>query len=164
MIISFTGAHSTGKTTAVYSEAWRHKIKYPELSVGIVADITRKCPFETLSKEFTPGVNSQLWIFSAQLNAELEQFSKFDTVISDRTVYDSIAYTKLFNMEALVGPMLSIAKTHSTVYEKIYFRLTQNNDFITKAEDRNTDKSIREKYESVLIDLYRTQEVPVIFI
>ena len=70
-IIAFSGAHGTGKTTAVYDLA--AKLKKNGVNVGIITETARECPFPVMSSGcHVPPEYSQLWIFNRQMQAEIE--------------------------------------------------------------------------------------------
>ena len=151
-IIAFTGAHGTGKSTAAYRLAENYKIEHPEKSVHVLCDQEALCPFP-INKETSP--EAQMWIFTNQIRQELWLASKFDIIISDRTVIDAIAYTDVAGFDSLAQGMLDLTLSHIPNYTSIKFRTIIENDFCCQDGIRETKDSLyREEIEDRLLDLY----------
>lgn len=157
MKISFTGSHGTGKTTSVYELAYKMKIENPGKRVGVFMDNARSSPFgfnKNKPKE------AQLWIFSNQLKSELELSTKFDILITDRTIFDPIAYTYVFGQEDLAADLLSVGLHYMNSYDKIILKTIANNNYLIKeGEDRDVyDLEYRQKVENKLLQIYEYLE------
>ncbi|MDR3152932.1 MAG: ATP-binding protein [Deltaproteobacteria bacterium] len=90
--IAFSGAHSTGKTTA--ANALTEGLARHGYKVERAEETARKCPFP-INRGATP--EAQRWIYEATLAAEREAEERAaqsgaEGVICDRTLLDSIVY------------------------------------------------------------------------
>ena len=151
-IIAFTGAHGTGKSTAAYRLAENYKIEHPEKSVHVLCDQEALCPFP-INKQTSP--EAQMWVFTNQIRQELWLASKFDIIISDRTVVDAIAYTDVAGFDSLAQGMSELALGYISNYTSIKFRTIIENDFCCQDGIRETKDSLfREEIEDRLFDLY----------
>lgn len=151
-IIAFTGAHGTGKTTAAYRLAESYKIKHPDKSVHVLCDQEALCPFP-INKQTTPA--AQMWIFTNQIRQELCLMSRFDIIISDRTVVDAIAYTGVAGFDSLAQGMFDLTLSYISNYSSITFRTILENDFCCQDGIRESkDALFRQKIEGRMIELY----------
>ena len=155
-IVAFSGAHGTGKTTAVYGTAHGLKLLHKSKEVGIVAETARACPLGCLSdgRQLITAV-SQRWIFAAQVVAELDAAARFDLVVSDRTVMDAIAYTVVGGFADLADGMLRIARQHAEVYREIHFMPVSDNGFLTRDGVRDVNREAQLRVEEALLEIYR---------
>ncbi|NOX32533.1 MAG: AAA family ATPase [Deltaproteobacteria bacterium] len=148
-LIAFTGSHGTGKSTAASVMYRDLKYKYPKKSIHVLFDQEVFCPYP-INKETTP--ESQLWIFTNQIRQELSLLSRFDLVVTDRTIVDVIAYTSSAGFDSLTMAMLSIAENHMSIYRKIYFRKIINNDFCYADGIREAkDQTFRDEIEELML-------------
>jgi thymidylate kinase len=92
--IAFSGAHSTGKTTAF--ESVQSYLKERGLKVYPIQGVARSCPFP-LNKEGTP--EGQKWIFHKQALLEEEAYGKIleskndGVILCERSIFDNLIYT-----------------------------------------------------------------------
>ena len=82
--LGIAGSHGVGKTTVM------NMLKKDMPTINIVTEAARDCPYPI--NEYT-GFKSQEWIFREQVKRELA-VSIDDITVSDRTVYDQLAYIK----------------------------------------------------------------------
>ncbi len=151
--IAISGSHGTGKTTAAFQEATRQKILHPSESVAVLCEQSSLSPYP-INKEGTEA--SQMWIFTRQIEQELEYLSKYDIIISDRTAVDAIAYTYIAGFHSLAAAMFDLVQTHISIYNKIIFHQIATNDFWHQDGIRETtDSKYRRDIETKLIELYR---------
>lgn len=151
-IIAFTGAHGTGKTTAAYRLAESCKIYNPGKSVHVLCDQEALCPFP-INKQTSP--EAQMWIFTNQIRQELFLTSKFDIIVSDRTVVDAVAYTQVAGFKSLGWRMLNLANMHILNYTSITFRSILQNEFCHQDGIRETtDSRFRQEVEDEMLFLY----------
>lgn len=151
-IIAYTGAHGTGKTTAAYRLAENYKIRHSGKSVHVLCDQEALCPFP-INKQTSPA--AQMWIFANQIRQELWLLSKFDIIISDRTVVDAIAYTGVAGFDSLAQGMFDLTLAHIPNYTSISFRRISKNDFCCQDGIReSSDGAFRKRVEDRMIDLY----------
>jgi AAA domain len=150
--IAFTGTHATGKTTSVYEKVREIKLRLKDKTVGIVTENAMFSPYP-INKETTR--ESQLWIFTNQIQAEISLLARYDVVISDRTAVDSIAYTEVAGFHDLAQTMLDLVKHHIHIYDEIYFkRLTDNNYLIEDGVREGKSKEFQQEVEAVMLALY----------
>jgi predicted ATPase len=151
-IISFTGAHGTGKTTSVLKKSREIKIQYPQASVFILQEVASFCPLPINQKT---TADSQLWIFATQIKRELELCSSWDIVISDRTCIDAVAYTYRAGFHDLAERMFSLASLNLHLYKEIYFKTIKNNNYHFSDGVRDcSDKTFRCEIEIILKNYY----------
>lgn len=152
MKISFTGTHGTGKTTAVYELATKMKIENPDKTVGIFMENAKHSPVG-FNKD--KPIEAQLWIFSNQLQSEIYLSTKYDILITDRTIFDPIAYTEYFGFRDLAHDMFNFAKFYMDSYDKIILKTMKNNDYWHKDGIRDVeDEEYRSKIEQILKKIY----------
>lgn len=153
MKIAFSGSHGTGKSTSVFELAHKMKLEYPGKTVGVFMDNARNSPFgfnKNKPKE------AQIWVFSNQLVNELTLSTKYDILITDRTIFDPIAYTIYFGQRALADKLLQLGLYHMNSYDEIIFKTIANNDYlIAEGTDRDVeDKQYRMDVEHELLNIY----------
>lgn len=152
MKLSYTGTHGTGKTTAVYELATKMKIENPNKTVGIFMENAKHSP---VGFNKNKPIEAQLWIFSNQLQSEIYLSTKYDILITDRTIFDPIAYTEYFGFQDLAHDMFKFALSHMNSYDKIMFRTIKNNNHWHSDGVRDTeDEEYRNKVEQILKKIY----------
>jgi nicotinamide riboside kinase len=88
--IAFSGAHSTGKTTAVNRLA--ELLEAEGVKTVRIGEVARKCPWP-INRDATP--KTQKWIWEAQRKAEEKAAeTDADVILCDRTLLDSLCYTR----------------------------------------------------------------------
>jgi len=162
-IIAFSGSHGTGKTTAVYQMAADLKRSGDYGEVGIILETARWCPYPIVSaKNDIPSRDAQLWIFSKQMQVEMDASRFYGVVISDRTILDCIAYTSVAGMRDVAYGMREIAKHYAPVmYREVYFRSITDHAFLTDDGIRSVNQDIRKGVEMALLDLYHELKIKV---
>ncbi|MBC2712655.1 MAG: ATP-binding protein [Desulfosarcina sp.] len=162
-IIAYSGAHGTGKTTAVYELAAEiKKYKHPAKEVGIILETARRCPFPVLTKTTQPTRDAQIWIFAEQIRQEMEMPLKYDVVISDRTVVDCIGYSSIMGWHDLAYAQIALARHHARVYDHVFFRGIADNPYLKDDEFRSVDKDLQVEYERRLLEIYNELGIKVI--
>ena len=86
-IIAFSGTHGTGKSTCAYSLAATLKLK--GFNVAVIDELARECPLK-INKD--ANLSTQYWIISSQIKREIEIADKYDFIITDRAVMDTVSY------------------------------------------------------------------------
>jgi len=154
-IIAYSGAHGTGKTTSVYELACALK-KSQKTEVGIILETARTCPYPICSKNNPqPTRQAQLWIFSAQMQAEMNASRRYGLVVSDRTIIDCIAYTAAAGMYDLAFAMKAMAENYAkSAYKEVRFRNILDHDYLADDGTRDMTGSIRSEVEMALLSLY----------
>lgn len=151
-IIAVTGSHGVGKTTAMFDIAKSLKIKHPGKTLGVLHENVAYAP-GPINKKTT--IETQLWIFTNQIQAEITMASRYDLVISDRTAVDPIAYTFAAEFYELAESMLKLVANHIKIYRSIIFQSIKNNDYFFDDGFREADDSFyRQFIENKLIEYY----------
>ena len=149
MIISFTGAQSTGKTTLLNNIR-----SLNPFYIEYVAEVTRR-----IKREFNLPINesggdlTQTMIMSDHI-ANVYQKYNYDDVILDRCALDGIVYTQwLYNKGKVSKEVLQWAK-------KIYNTLIGEYDviFVTSPADvplvDDGERSVDKKFREEIIDIF----------
>lgn len=154
MKIAFSGSHGTGKTTSVFDLAHSQKMEHANQRVGIFHENAARAPKGLFNKKGTK--ESQLWIFTNQMQEEISLSYEYNILICDRTVFDSIAYTHVvLDSENLCECMFNLAMEHIQSYDQIFFKLIKNNNYWFDCEHRETkDIDYRQNVENILLSLY----------
>ena len=150
-IISFSGSQGTGKSTSALRKNIDLNMCYPEKTIHLLQNLELKCPYE-----INQGASeyAQQWLFSNQMNQEMDNLAYFDIVVTDRTVVDVIAYTYALGFQSLAADMLACAQSHMYVYKKIYFKKIANNNFNFDNGIRDTDLKFRSDVEESMLIQY----------
>jgi len=163
-IIAFSGAHGTGKTTAV-----NHLVKFlrentaPEVKIGAIMETARQCPFQVYSAKCShPSESAQEWIFASQLLAEIEAFATYDIVVSDRSTFDCIAYTRHFGYYVLANAMENMAMLGFQRYRQIVFHKVNAHNYLVDDGFRAMDVTARHLIERTLSETYRRQGISTV--
>lgn len=152
-IIAFTGAHGTGKTTAVYELAAKMK-KEAVREMGLILETARRCPFPVFGREAMPGPEAQMWIFVEQIRCEIEACRSHELTVADRTVADVIAYSRLCGFADLAEAQLHLTRHHTGIYEAVYFRPVADNPYLVDDGFRSTDRAFQIELERQLLEVY----------
>ena len=147
MFIGISGTHGTGKTTFMYKLAHDMKIRHGGKRIKLLSEVARSCPFGIFGKQgTTSSIDAQLWIFASQMQAELTA-KPTDVIISDRTIYDTIAYTMEVD-EDLAAEMLGLAQY--LVYDLVYFVRPSDESWCVDDGDRSLDFKLRDRIDDNL--------------
>ena len=150
--IAYTGTHGTGKTTSVLEKARDLKILHSDKKVSIIMENAADCPLP-INKEGSE--QTQLWMFSSMMSREIEMSTKYDIVVCDRTVCDSIAYSISNGFEDLAEAQLRVAAKHVESYDAIIFKTIENNNWWFKDGLRDiNDSDWRFSVEKILRGIY----------
>lgn len=152
-IIAFSGAHGTGKSTAVYDMAARLK-KETAGEIGVILEVARRCPLPIYSRDFVTTRESQMWVFCEQIRAEIEAVEQYDIVVSDRTIVDAIAYSSAAGFADLAFAMKALALHHVKVYDQVIFLGIADNQHLVDDGFRNTDMKLQKEVELRMLELY----------
>ncbi|MEW5733751.1 MAG: AAA family ATPase [Thermodesulfobacteriota bacterium] len=158
-IHAFSGAHGTGKTTAVFSLAARLKRDLPLARVGIVQEVAGKSPFPINRDTSEKG---QLWIFSSQIAAELSAAADFHRVVSDRCAVDAIAYTQVAGFDRLAEGMIALYREHLPLYREIRV-LSPRAGLLVPDGMRDVDSAFQQEVHARIVALHRRLGGPVTF-
>ena len=89
MKIAVMGTHGVRKTKLAAQICENFSRWYPDKRVRVAPELARLCP---LPINENMSVESQTWMFHAQVKMELEYEMLSDILICDRTVIDCFAY------------------------------------------------------------------------
>ena len=155
MKIAFTGTQGTGKTTSCFDLAKKMKIEHPNKRVTVFHENASQAPKGQFNKN--GSIEGQLWMFTSRVCKEIELTNLFDIVICDRTILDHIAYCYQFKQEDIARKMFDLSFFHLDSYDKIYFKLIKNNDYLFDVSHRDSkDLDYRQNIENLLIDVYKS--------
>jgi hypothetical protein len=149
-IIAHVGTHGTGKTTSVFNHAALLSLQYPNKNVGVIPEMARYCPFP-LNRDLHCDTFS--WLFATQLFAELEAGLTYDLCVSDRSIFDCIAYANIIIPSFSTIHHVNIAVDHfHRHYAKIIFHKASSIHCLSDGF-RDTEPVLRLKVENALISL-----------
>lgn len=139
--IAIIGTHSTGKTTLSYMLAAHYKKQGK--NVKIIQEVARSCPYP-LNENMTQ--EACLWIYHEHMKKELEAIQKFDTVICDRSAFDSFIYaetTKCLDFESYyMNYSRNAASEWMLTYDKIIYITPESKNPVDDGV-RSVDKSFQ---------------------
>lgn len=150
--IGILGSHDTGKTTLAFALCSGLKSKH--LFVGLVEESVRECPFPI--NEMTNFL-SQYWILNSQINYEIQKHTKFNVIVTDRTVIDNYAYAvRASRMKRIDRDDLEILRIKSQHWAKTYDFLFYTKIPKKKLEDdgfRSTAKAFQIEIDKIIKEL-----------
>ncbi|MFH0995781.1 MAG: ATP-binding protein [Pseudomonadota bacterium] len=163
-IIAFSGAHGTGKTTAVNHLAEFFRVNMaPDIRIGVISEIARGCPLPIYSAACSmPQEAAQAWMFAAHLQAEIDACSKCDIVISDRTLVDYIVYARHFNYYLLANAMEGLAAVAMRQIRTVVFHHIDTHDYLVDDGFRSMEREPRIRIERMLLETYRRMRIPLL--
>lgn len=153
MKIGISGTHGVGKTFSVYEKANEYKLKYPDKEISIICEIARRSPFPINEKT---TLESQQWMFTSQIKAEMEEEKTSDIIITDRSLADYLAYAKEISEEFFYR-LLPYLKFYIQSYDIIIYKTIENNPYHFNDGVRSMDKDYRKKIEDNLLDIYENK-------
>lgn len=152
-IVAMSGTHGTGKTTAAAQKFVDLKRNNPDKSVRLMHDLEADCPYP-INQEGNP--DTQAWLFANRIHKEMDNLSRFDLLVTDRTVVDIIAYTYVLGFQMLANSMMEYAGSHMHLYKQIYFRQSAHNCFWYDDGIRDAeDQQFRHEVEQHMLDFYQ---------
>ena len=159
MLISFTGAQSSGKTTLL-----THWKDHSNTSWNVVPEVTRKLKRQgfAINDDGCNYTNTQTAILVDHLN-NIFSYSNTDMdTILDRCIVDGYIYTRYFRMEGKVDEFTDKLFSHMlqryiSKYDCIFYTSPYDVSLINDGE-RSMSKSFRNKviklYEELILDKY----------
>lgn len=152
MKIAYSGTHSTGKTTDVYETGKQYKIWYPTSRIELLTEVARRNPFQLLNKNATE--ETQTWMFSKQIQEEIELLGYNDILICDRSLVDYVAYT-YYLFPYLADKMFEFLRYHIETYDKIIFKsLDKNRWLYDDGQREGDDEEYRSEIENLMLSLH----------
>lgn len=147
-VIAFSGTHGTGKSSVAYNLA--SQLKFAGNGVVVCDELARECPLP-INQE--AGELTQYWIISSQMRREIKLMNRYDVVVSDRSVFDALAYgTVLKVMSDSWGWVLS--HYINTYYKGLYLLDLDGFDYHVSDGVRDMDVSFRTAVHNQLVTLY----------
>ena len=156
MKIGIMGTHGTGKTTFALQTAADLKQSCPGSQVGLLSEIARKCPFPT-NKD--TSIEAQLWIFHAQMQAELEMSARNEILVCDRTILDSLAYSREAGLVEMVDEYFYIAIDWLKTYDHLYYCIPRHE--IADDGFRAQDPAFQARINIILKEWVDRYHIPV---
>lgn len=150
MKIGISGTHGVGKSYTLYNFANEYKLKYPDKEVTVITEVARKCPLP-INKDAT--LQAQQWMMSTQIQKEIEAENNCDIVVTDRTVVDYAAYT-MYQYKEYFYKILPFIKFYISTYDKIYFKLLENNQYLIDDGKRAVDKEFQQEIHNLIEEIY----------
>ena len=159
--ILFTGAFSTGKTSAV------NHISDSLASLGnatsIVTDLARTCPFPLNHNQSS---STTCWLIHKQIANELEStLEDVEIVLCDRGLPDILSHWlhksgSLYGGDQAITELLPVAKRWSSLYDRIY--LSRIDERLTPQADglRVSDAQYRDELQSCLLQTLNSLKLP----
>lgn len=153
-IVAFSGTHGTGKSTQAYSLA--SKLKLHGYNVALVDELARECPLP-INKEAVDL--TQYWIVASQIKREIELMSRYDYVIVDRSIFDTLAYGVTLKNISMDNSQL-IPQYIRTYYKSIIVLDPYGFDYQIEDGVRDMDPSFRLAVHYNMLDLYNRFDIP----
>lgn len=150
MKYAYSGSHGTGKSTSVMKKVLELKMEYRDKEVVPFIENARKAPARINRKA---DEMTQLWIFANQIQEEVYLEKLYPIIVCDRTVMDSVAYTK-YNRYKIWKSMYELAKDFIKTYDVIYFKSVEKNDYLFEDGVRDLDVNYRLAIENILLGMY----------
>jgi len=154
MKIAVIGTHGVGKTTLCK----KLLLDFEALgdNVVLLSEAVRDSPFP-VNADFTP--ECALWVFVEQIRKELEASIKYDVVVCDRSIIDSLIYARALNvssetLDKCFKPALSWMKTYDVV---IY--VTMDGTEIHSDGFRSTDEKFQKDVQKEFTSWIYSQEL-----
>lgn len=145
MKIALSGTHGSGKTTLAYNLV--AKLKILGNDVVYMPEVARDSPYLIAGKKIP---ETDFHLFCAQAEAELRYSMKSNILVTDRSVFDRIAYAKIFFPESpYIKAMEEFGKHYAFTYDFI-FRTSKTYD-TNKIED-----NLRPKGDDLQIKTHET--------
>jgi thymidylate kinase len=158
-IIAFSGTHGVGKTTQAYRLA--SNLKLAGQNVAVIDELARECPLP-INKE--SDILTQYWIISAQIKREIELMSRYDYVIADRTIMDTLAYAVALGQIWLTKDSQLIPQYIKKYYKLIIILDPEKFQYQIADGVRDMDPTFRYGVHTWLVRLYNLFDIPYIVV
>jgi len=150
MKIACCGTHGAGKSTLSYQLADYYKRK--KKSVYVVQEKVRESPFPinvNMSEE------TALWTFTSQIAHELEvEQQGYDTLICDRSCFDTFIYTDFFRLKNRPINHFRIASEEWLETYDFFFFVRPNMELLEDKIRDNTDKFFQISVDRLFEDFF----------
>lgn len=152
-IVAFSGTHGTGKSTQAYSMAGR--LKADGINVVVIDELARECP---LPINQSADELTQYWIISAHMKREIKMMSKYNYIISDRSLLDSVAYAEVLNLLDS-STMEFLANYVKKYYLKIFLLDPTSFNYHVNDGIRDMDVLFRQSVHDTLVKIYNKFDI-----
>jgi len=148
MKIAFIGSQGVGKTTLCYDLASFFKRK--NLSIGIVAELSREAVKRGFLINQDTTINSQVWILMNQISQEIESGNEFESIVCDRSVIDNYIYllNKFGSQKPYETLVLEWIKTYDFLFKVPVIEKPEHDG--VRSTDLNFQKEIDKKLTEFL--------------
>jgi len=162
MLISFTGAQSSGKTTLL--NHWKDHSVHDASHWNVIPEVTRKLKRQGFEINDDSGnyIDTQTAILTDHLNNIFSYANTDMDTILDRCIIDGFIYTRYFRMEGKVDEFTDkmfsrMLKRYISKYDYIFYTNPYDVALINDGE-RSMSESFRNKiiklYEELILDKY----------
>ncbi len=156
-IIAVSATHGCGKTTIVYSIATF--LKKLGKNVAIINELARESPFP-INREADD--RTQAWISTKQVTKEIEKMDRYDYIIVDRSVLDSVCYGRVVGKPDWISLLQAnyLSEHIKKYYKAIY--LLDPNFFSWNVVDgvRDTDDTFRSSVNDAMLEIFEEYKIP----
>lgn len=161
-IIAYSGAHGTGKSTAVLAAALRLK-REDGIEAGIIREVARQCPYPIVGAGTRTTREAQHWMFVQQMRLEIKLSERYPLVLADRSVVDYIAYASAAGFHDLAYAQLCLARHHVAlgIYQQIRFHGMDDFSFLEPDGVRDLSPALQAEVQARMLELYAELGIPV---
>lgn len=134
--IGIMGAQGCGKTTLALKMAASIKCEDPRLNVSILPEVARSAP-GPINEGST--AENQLWIHHMQFCNEIKLSMTSDVLVCDRTVLDSLVYSRVLGYNDIIESYLLNAIAWLNTYDMIFWKRPMFDVFDDGVRSANKD-------------------------
>ena len=117
-------------------------------NMTVLCEVARDCPYPINGET---SVEAQSWIFAEQVKRELDMAIRYDTIVLDRPVFDSIAYT--MRIDQKLGEYMLEMATRALHYDLIYVMFPEKL-YLETDGIRDTNESFQIEIHEILMSIY----------
>ena len=155
MKIGIMGTHGTGKTTMAKQMA--ETLRATGIRTGVLTGVARSCPWP-INRAGTE--DAQRWIYHTHMIRELEYSRIFEAVYCDRTVLDSLVYSRVLGFEDLVEDYLPAALRWLATYDALFW-MRPRGGWLVDDGVRDTDEEFQRRVDREFGCLIDMHNIPV---
>lgn len=147
-IIAISGTHGTSKSCTAYNLA--SKLKISGVNVAVIDELARECPLK-INKD--AGELTQYWILASQMKREIELIGRYDYIITDRSIIDTLAYGITLGVISMYSDNF-ISNYVKSYYKKIFVLDPLIFNYHISDGIRDMDSEFRYNVHVNLVELY----------
>lgn len=155
MKMGIMGSHGTGKTTLAYEMA--KNLQDTGIRTGVVTGVARSCPW-SINKDTTE--EAQRWIYHRHMQMELEAVGTYEAVFCDRTVLDSLVYSRVAELKNLVEDYLPAALNWLATYDQLFW-MRPREGWLVDDGTRDVESGFQGEVDKVFDRWIMIYEIPV---